>query len=279
VEQARIRDLLHIEAALTAATAILEDSRFGAMKAEVKKGGDPITAADRAVDRLLFEMLPRDGEGWLSEETVDGPSRLTKRRVWVVDPLDGTKEFLAGIPEWCISIGLIEDGNAVAGGIANPATGEVFLGSRETGLRVKGPRGAVASSQTRDETLVLASRSETLRGEWHGLVDASFTVQPMGSVAYKLARVAAGLADATWTFVPKHEWDVAGGVALVLASGGVVRTVQGDAPIFNRPQPRLDGLVAFSERGRQRFAGWLDDWPSGPLCGTGSGLPGRPRNR
>jgi len=201
--------------------------------------------ADRAADEILKRLLPREGEGWLSEESPDDLKRLERRRVWVVDPLDGTKEFEAGLPEWCISAALVEDGRAVAGGICNPATGELFLGSLEDGVTLNGRRAEARRRSHLAGAQVLASRSELRRGDWD-YPDPPFSVSPMGSVAYKLALVAAGRTDATWTLSPKHEWDVAAGVVLVLAAGGTVRTPSGRTPTFNQRQPLLDGLVATS---------------------------------
>lgn len=249
----RQEDLRRIAEALSAATALLLEMRHSAAQPEFKNGGDPVTAADRAANELLLRMLPRNGEGWLSEESKDDPSRLSKRRVWVVDPLDGTKEFVAGIPEWCVSVGLIEDGRAVAGGVSNPTTGEVFLGSLESGLQVTGNGKPKPDRPGRDGVVVLASRSEVSRGKWRHLERAPFAVQPVGSVAYRLACVAAGFADATWTLDPRHEWDVAAGVALILAAGGEVKVLDGSPPVFNLPIPRFEGLAAFSPGGRKRF--------------------------
>ena len=117
-----------IHAGLEAARAGLQRFTPGAIEAEYKVGHDPVTEADRAVDDILRKPLLRQNEGWLSEETVDDFTRLDKQRVWVVDPLDGTREFVQGIPEFCVSIGFVEDGRPVAGGIYNPATDETFLG-------------------------------------------------------------------------------------------------------------------------------------------------------
>jgi myo-inositol-1(or 4)-monophosphatase len=239
-------DLRRIARALGAAKDMASALRSEGVTAQFKSNNDPVTIMDQALDQLLRNSLPNGDEGWLSEETADDRSRLEKHRVWIVDPLDGTREFVAGIPEWCISIGLVEDGRAVAGGICNPATGQMFLGSIETGLIVT---GHLPSAEPRTETtapLVLASRSEVNRGEWKHFVDAPFVVVPMGSVAYKLARVAAGMADATCTLVPKHEWDVAAGVALVLAAGGEVETLDGVPPEFNRCDPLFTGLLAYA---------------------------------
>ena len=113
-------DILHrIQAALDAARAVFARFTPGAIETEYKIGRDPVTEADRAVDAVLRHTLLRDGEGWLSEETADNPSRLGKERVWIVDPLDGTREFVQGLPEFCVSIGFVESGIPVAGGKAN----------------------------------------------------------------------------------------------------------------------------------------------------------------
>ena len=108
---ARRDDLLRIEGALARAVEVVSRFTPGEVEHVLKSGGDPLTEADTAINDVLFEALPVDGEGWLSEETADDPSRVERSRVWVVDPLDGTREFVAGVPEWCISIGLIEDGS------------------------------------------------------------------------------------------------------------------------------------------------------------------------
>jgi myo-inositol-1(or 4)-monophosphatase len=257
---ARTDELCRIEAGLLAARTLLGGFKAGQIHAEHKEPGDPVTAADRAVNGLLLEMLPREDEGWLSEETADSTCRLRQHRVWIVDPLDGTREFVVGVPEWCVSIGFIENGRAVAGGISNPATGEIFLGSLETGFTMHADQEPQGKRRSRERPVVLASRSEMKRGEWEWLRDAPFEVRPMGSVAYKLALVAAGLADATWTLTPKHEWDVAAGVALVEASGGKVRTLDGGEPIFNRAVPWLSGLAAFSARARVECMGLFEEW-------------------
>ncbi|MBO0910669.1 MAG: 3'(2'),5'-bisphosphate nucleotidase CysQ [Acidobacteria bacterium] len=242
--QSRYSDVLdRITNAIEAARGIFARYTPGEIAAEYKAGHDPVTEADRALDEVLRKNLVRPGEGWLSEESADDLSRLRSERVWVVDPLDGTREFVEGIPEFSVSIAMIERGRPVAGGISNPATQEVFLGAVDCGLVYNGhPAEASRRSELRS-AVVLASRSEIKRGEWREFENAPFTIQPMGSVAYKLARVAAGLADITFTLTPKHEWDVAAGFALVLAGGGFVQTL--NSPLAcNREDPRLDGLIA-----------------------------------
>jgi myo-inositol-1(or 4)-monophosphatase len=240
----RARDLERIGRALAAAGRVLEGFQSGRIAASRKLNQDPVTEADLAVDRVLREALVEPGEGWLSEETADDPDRLNRARVWVVDPLDGTKEFVEGIPEWCVSVGLVEDGVVVAGGILNPAAGFLALGAHGLGCTLNGLPVAPTSPNGLDGATILASRTEVGRGQWQHWEGAPFAVEPMGSVAYKMARVACGLADATWTLVPKHEWDVAAGTALVLAAGGMVCLPDGGAVRFNQPSAKLPGLIA-----------------------------------
>ena len=241
----RRHDLERIDQALDAAVAALEPFTPGAIEATMKSGDDPVTAADLAVNAVLLDLLPQPGDGWLFEETADSARRLDRDRVWMVDPIDGTRELVQGIPEWSISIGLVESGQPVAGGVCNPSTGERIIGSIETGVRYTGHRPATAATSLSD-AVVLASRSEIRRGEWDHFVDQPFTVVPTGSIAYKLALVAAGRADAAWTLIPKHEWDVAAGAALVVASGGWIALPNGSAPTWNNPDPLIDGLLAIS---------------------------------
>jgi myo-inositol-1(or 4)-monophosphatase len=236
--------LERIHAALEAGREVLNRYTPGAIEAEYKAGHDPVTEADRTVDDVLRKLLLREGEGWLSEETVDDFSRLDKQRVWVVDPLDGTREFVQGIPEFCVSIAMVENGIPVAGGICNPATNELILGSRETGVTYNGKLAEPSQRRDLHGALVLASRSEVKRGEWKQFESAEFTMRPMGSVAYKLGLVSAGRADITFTLVPKHEWDVAAGAALVLSAGGFVQTLENTDLKCNQKKPLISGLIA-----------------------------------
>lgn len=247
-----------IHAALEAARAVLNRFTPGAIETEYKAGHDPVTAADRAVDEVLRKTLLRPGEGWLSEETIDDFTRLEKRRVWVVDPLDGTREFVQGIPEFCVSIALVENGIPVAGGICNPATDELTLGSRETGVTYNGKPARPSQRKDLHGALVLASRSEVNRGEWKQFESAEFKIRPMGSVAYKLGLVAAGRADLTFTLVPKNEWDVAAGAALVESAGGWVLKLDNSPLRCNQKNPLISGLLAGGPFLREPLLALLD---------------------
>jgi myo-inositol-1(or 4)-monophosphatase len=236
--------LARIEAALEAARTVFARFTPGAIETEYKIGHDPVTEADRALDAVLRQNLLRDGEGWLSEESADDLSRLDRKHVWVVDPLDGTREFVMGLPEFCVSIGFVENGKPVAGGIYNPATGETFLGAVDCGVLYNGQPARASQRTGLDGALILASRSEVKRGDWKPFENGGFKVQAMGSVAYKLALVSAGLADVTFTLTPKNEWDVVAGAALVQSAGGFVSTLDKTNLTANRRDPLLSGLLA-----------------------------------
>jgi myo-inositol-1(or 4)-monophosphatase len=236
--------LSRIEGGLRTANAVAKQFVPGTFKVTDNGGLDVITEVDCRISKLLRDVLPSQGEGWLSEEDPDDRDRLSRKVVWVVDPLDGTREFVDGVPEWCISIGLVVEGVAAAGGISNPATDELFLGSLNCGVSYNNKSAQAKLATCLDGALVLASRQEYGRGEWERFERKHFTIRPTGSIAYKLALVSAGLADATWTLSPRHEWDVAAGVALVNSGGGCVATAQSTQLQFNRETTLLPGLVA-----------------------------------
>jgi myo-inositol-1(or 4)-monophosphatase len=236
--------LKRIEEALIAATKVAQSFINQKLKVEYKSAWDPVTEADREVNEVLKKILLRPDEGWFSEETTDDFSRLEKEKVWIIDPIDGTKEFISGIPEWAISVAYVVNGKPVAGGISNPATSELVLGSLDTGVSYNGNPAQISSKISLDGAMILGSRSEAKRGEWDRFNDAIFNVRHVGSVAYKLSLVAAGIGDATWTLVPKNEWDVAAGVALIESAGGFVRGLDQMNLRFNQRNPLLKGLIA-----------------------------------
>lgn len=239
--------IARIHDALNAAHDVVQQFAPGTFAVKDTGGRDVITQVDREVSDVLRARLLRPNEGWLSEEDTDDLRRLSKQVVWVVDPLDGTREFVDGIPEWCISVGVVVDGTAVAGGVCNPATNEVFLGGLNSGVTYNGRRAQSSQKTDLNGAVVLASRQEYKRGEWAQFEGKAFSIKPTGSVAYKLALVSAGLADATWTLSPKHVWDVAAGVALVTSAGGTVACIRDGRLRFNQTETLLPGLVASSK--------------------------------
>jgi myo-inositol-1(or 4)-monophosphatase len=211
-----------------------------------KKPDNPITTADLAADTLLRERLTAATPdfGWLSEETRDTPERLERRYLWVVDPLDGTKEFIEGLDQFAVSVALVGDHQPLLGVIHNPATGEMIAGIVGEGLTCNGEPARPLSGRTEARgAQVLASNTEVRRGMWDPYLEI-FDVVEVGSAAYKLGRIAAGLSDAYISLNPKNEWDICGGVALILAAGGRVTDLRGKTFRFNQAKTLVDGLVA-----------------------------------
>ncbi|GBD23302.1 Fructose-1, 6-bisphosphatase/inositol-1-monophosphatase [bacterium HR29] len=199
-----------------------------------KPGYELVSEADLRAAQLLHDRLTAafPAAGWLSEEHRDTGARLAREWVWVVDPLDGTREYLLGIPEFAVSVALVRGGEPVLGVVHNPATGETFA-----------TRSLARSAGENGRLRVLVGRGEAEAGEVPPLPRESELVG-VGSIAYRLALLAAGHAEAVVTVQPRAEWDVAAGVALCRAAGLAVTDARGAALRFNKPRPAILGLVA-----------------------------------
>lgn len=208
---------------------------------EVLSKGDagPVTRADKEADALLRDALPRIvPAAWLSEETVDDPVRLQAERVWVVDPLDGTKEFIEGVPHYAVAVALVERGEPILGVVHNPSSGDTWSAFRGGGVFKNGKPVRCAAGRK-----LGASRSEIKRGEFEPFAK-EWVVLPLGSIEYKLALVASGEIAGTVSRGPKHEWDVCAGAILVLEAGGCITDCYGDTLRFNNPFPKTKGVLA-----------------------------------
>jgi myo-inositol-1(or 4)-monophosphatase len=204
-----------------------------------------LTQADSESDDLLKERLlgAFPDYGWLSEETRDSPERLAKERVWIVDPLDGTREFTLRVPEFCVCVALVEKGRPVVGVEYNPATDRLYSAALGAGTTLNGSAVRVSKTEHMALAQVLASRSEDKRGEWDPFKQYCHVVLT-GSVAYKLAELSVGNGDATFTLTPKNEWDICAGTILVEEAGGQVTGLQGEPLVFNQPSPLRPGMIA-----------------------------------
>jgi myo-inositol-1(or 4)-monophosphatase len=222
---------------------LLMRTRAAGLEVSYKGKDDPVTQADLNADALIRSGLAQrfPGDGLLSEETVDDPSRLGCERVWIVDPLDGTSNFVRGGDQFAVSIGLAIRGEPVLGVVYNPARGELFAGAVGLGATLNDKPVTVTSTRDLEGAHLLVSSSE-----WReGLKDLTLPIKPISSIAYKLALVAGGLADGTFTANARYEWDVCAGAALVNAAGGIASLRDGSALTLNQPSPRLRwGILA-----------------------------------
>jgi len=251
-ELARERDRL--AAAVREAGAIALQFFRGPLRQWTKGQGDsPVTEADIAANDLLHKQLVEAGDGWLSEESENDPTRLGARRVWVVDPIDGTRAFIAGREDWSVSAALVVDGRPVAAALYAPATNELFL-------------SVAGSGATRNGALIQASPGGGLDGARISgpkrMLDRIVRDRPavvamprVHSLALRLARTAHGELDAAIAGGNGHDWDLAAADLLVHEAGGILTALDGRALIYNRPDPVHGVLIA---GGRERHAALVE---------------------
>ena len=218
---------------------------------QIKEKGykNPVTTADHKSDECLKKLLigPRPQYGWLSEETLDNDLRITKERVWVVDPLDGTKEFIEGIPNFVVSIGLVENGIPIVGVLHNPITLETFTAAKGNGAFLNGKLITCRAKDSVCEMVILNSRSETKKGLWEEFKSDFYKLKAVGSVAYKLGLTAAGQADIFASLRPKNEWDICAGNCIINEAGGELIDLNGNQRIYNLKKTLIKpGIIAGS---------------------------------
>lgn len=221
-----------------------------------KKENDPLTQADLVVNQILSQGLAQITPGipLLSEEIEDNSSRLNSSRIWILDPIDGTREFVKKNPEFAISLGFVEDGKSKYGFILNPASKELIYGGQGDGVyyikdfhaNVFPEKKSLLNFSNLEKPVLLLSPTEVKDGLFENpFWEKNFSIKVIGSIAYKLGLLACGFGDLIISARPKSEWDVCGGVALVLASGQVCFTLaEFEEYQFNQPNIEQKGLIA-----------------------------------
>ena len=206
-----------------------------------KAGGEPVCEVDLAVDALLRNRLAAlDPEaGWLSEESADDKARLERRRVWVVDPIDGTRDFLRGRPGWAVSVALVEDGQPLLGVLDAPARGECWTAERG--------RGAWRNGEPIHVALRYELAGARVPADQLPRRDADLVAVPKpNSIALRIAMVAAGEADLVATLRWGHEWDVAAAVLIAEEAGAMVTDARGEPLAFNTHSAEVFGVLVTS---------------------------------
>lgn len=196
-----------------------------------KAGDSPVSEADYAADRYLRETLlaARPEYGWLSEETADNRDRLSARRTFVVDPIDGTRGFVDGRTAWCVSVAVVEDGRSLAGVLECPARAETywataaggaFLNEVRLGVKVPGARFRIAGPK---------AMIDKLPPQWQARLDREAYIP---SLAYRVAMIASGALDASFVKPNAHDWDIAAAELILAEAGGQLLDGHGRRPAF-----------------------------------------------
>lgn len=214
-------------------------------RTEIKPDGTSVSEADYAADALLKERLAGAGQryGWLSEESEDDLVRLEQARIWVVDPIDGTRAFLQNKPQWTISAALVENGRSILGAVYNPATDEFFHARRGGGAYLNDKPITVNNPVALDGCYLAAAKSTFKPDRWSEPWPRMDTIW-VNSIAYRLALVAAGMCDGTVSLSNKSDWDIAAAHLLIDEAGGLVTTHDARMLVYNLETPRHTSIVA-----------------------------------
>jgi len=211
----------------------------GAFRRWEKEAGSPVCDVDLEVDAFLRDRLAKldPDAGWLSEETVDSSDRMERRRLWVVDPIDGTRDFLRRRPGWCVSVALVEDRLPVLGVLDAPARGEHWTAAKGLGAWRNGEplraSGRIELAGARVPADDLPSVDSDLR-----------LVPKPNSIALRIALVAAGDADLVATLRWGHEWDIAAAALIASEAGAAVSGALGQPLVFNTASAQAFGILA-----------------------------------
>lgn len=231
------------EAAKEAGALALAMFTAGDVPAWTKGNDSPVTEADMAVDRLLLERLMglAPDYGWLSEETADTADRLSRQRVWVVDPIDGTRSFMAGGLDWAVSAALVEDGRPIAAALFAPATNELFVAAAGRGATLNGQPMTAGVKAHLDGARVSGPAAALDRFARRGAI---LRMPRVRSLALRIARVATAELDVALAGANAHDWDLAAADLLVQEAHGILSGLDGRALIYNATVPRHGALVS-----------------------------------
>jgi myo-inositol-1(or 4)-monophosphatase len=232
------------------------------LKNWTKGASSPVSEADIRVNDLLEQRLrsATPDYGWLSEESADDESRLGKRRVWIVDPIDGTRGYLAGREDWCVSVALVEDASPVLAAVFAPASDEFFFAARGRGAE----RNEVPVFATSGTEMVFSrvAGPKPLVERLNRSADEVVLHPRIGSLALRLCRVAQGSLDAAFAGGQSRDWDLAAANLIVQEANGNMTALSGDAILYNRREVAHGVLVA---AGRDRHARIVEHFRNRPL--------------
>ena len=210
-----------------------------------KEDNTPVTEADIAVDQLLKQRLleARPDYGWLSEETEDDDARFTKQRVWVVDPIDGTRAYLRGREDWTISIAVVENGKPITAAVYHPLSSSLFSAEKGAGAYINQLPIATTRTDKLQDCHMAANVGAFQEKHWQSSWP-KMNITSYNSMALRLCHVAQGQEDAAVTVRSKKDWDLAAADLLVQEAGGLITTLDGQRLIYNLENPTHSNIAA-----------------------------------
>jgi myo-inositol-1(or 4)-monophosphatase len=216
------------------------------VKVLTKADNSPVSEIDLAVDDILQQRLraARPAYGWLSEESAAPFAERDRPRAWIVDPIDGTRAFLKGLPEFCTAGALVENGEAVLAAVYNPMTEEFYAAIRGQGATLNGAPVHASQIASLTGATISVGNEKVVRKALGPDVPERLVVQQTMSLSLRFALVAAGRFDAAMALGLKADWDVAPGALLICEAGGRAMDQTGAAFRFNRERPAQQGVVA-----------------------------------
>jgi myo-inositol-1(or 4)-monophosphatase len=236
----------------------------GPLRHWTKGKQSPVCEADIAVNELLQARLlgQTPGYGWLSEETRDDSARMAAPLTWIVDPIDGTRAYIAGRPDWSISAALVADGRPIAAALFAPVSGEMFCAIAGEGAMLNGVPIKVSPGNELDGARVAGPQRylQHFKAISPGLVP----VAKIHSLALRLSRVAQGQIDVALASANSHDWDLAAADLLVHEAGGAITTLSGQRLIYNQPVPVHGALLAAGGGRHPRLVALVRDRPLAP---------------
>jgi len=225
----------------------------GSIRSWTKGHDSPVSEADIAVDEFLHKRLSRTGFGWLSEESKDDRTRLSAERLFIVDPIDGTRSFLAGRPDWSIVAAVVEGGRPVASAVYVPVEDALYLAASGEGATCNGLRIGTSAGAGLAGARIAGPKKMLERVQ---SIDPAAIEEPkIHSLALRMTRVAEGRIDAAFASINAYDWDLAAADLLVHEAGGAMTNFAGEAPVYNLHDPVHGAILA---AGRERHAAMLD---------------------
>jgi myo-inositol-1(or 4)-monophosphatase len=252
------REARHLADVLRDAAQIALKTFRGEVRHWIKGHNSPVSDADLAVDKFLREKLSRQGAGWLSEESADDLSRLHHERIYIVDPIDGTRAYLAGAEDWSICAALIERGRPVACAVYAPVIGDMYVASLGGGATRNDVRIEATPGGTLDNARLAGPQHllERLAKAAPGIVP----LPKIHSLALRISRVAGGQIDAAFASVNARDWDLAAADLLVHEAGGTMTGISGEKLVYNLHDPVHGALIAAGRARHEALVAVVRGW-------------------